>query len=403
MGTEGSRTRSHAHGRRYGRYTVHSVVVLIATLSVTFAAQYPSPSSSAPNPEVPSFSLSGVTGLQEFNPNTYIRPRSTFETRDSITVFSTRSNVGSLRAAGAISPTSSFSAGVSAATASSGEVDAGIKPLADMVDPREPFLLHDVRPGDTASSVAAMYNIALDTLLTNNETVTDKDLLQQGQQLIVPRKDGILYKVALGDTVASIVDQYDNITADQVTDYRPNAITDPANLEAGRYLLLIGAKLKPPPPPPPPPPAVPAPAPGDGGGSPPPSSGGRFSLPLSRWLRVSDWFGTPRGGGTYHTGIDLDLYGMWASPVYSACDGVVTRTEWLTYSYGYYVVVDCGDGWTTLYAHFSYIGVSVGQYVSQGTQLGRSGSTGFSTGEHLHFEIRLWGAPVDPAAYLPFY
>ncbi len=403
MGTEGSRARSHAHGRRYGRYTVHSVVVLLATLSVAFAAQYPSPSSSAPNPEVPTFALSGVTGLQEFSPSTAIRPLSSIETRDSITVFTTRSNVGSLRAAGAISPTSSFSAGVSAATAGLGEVGAGTKPLADVVDPREPFWLHEVKPGESASTIASNYGVKLETLLDNNPEVPDKDLLQRGQQLIVPRKDGILYKVALGDTVATIVGQYDNITSDQVVGYRPNAITDPSNLEAGRYLLLVGATPKPPPPPPPDPPVYNPPPGGGGGGSPPPPSGGRFSLPLSRWLQVSDPFGVPRGAGRIHEGIDLDLYGMWASPIYSACNGVVVRTEWLTYSYGYHVVVDCGDGWTTLYAHMSYIGVSVGQAVSQGTELGRSGTTGFSTGEHLHFEIRLWGAPLNPADYLPFY
>ena len=113
-------------------------------------------------------------------------------------------------------------------------------------------------------------------------------------------------------------------------------------------------------------------------------------------------FGVARGGGTYHTGIDLDLYGYWGSNVFSACNGVVTKTEYLTYSYGYHVIVDCGDGWTTLYAHFSQILVTPGQQVSAGTVLGISGNTGFSTGEHLHFEIRKGGAPVDPAAYLPF-
>ncbi|MEX2080619.1 MAG: M23 family metallopeptidase, partial [Dehalococcoidia bacterium] len=80
----------------------------------------------------------------------------------------------------------------------------------------------------------------------------------------------------------------------------------------------------------------------------------------------------------------------------------VTRVEYLTYSYGYHVVVDCGDGWTTLYAHMSEIHVYAGQGVNQGTQLGNSGVTGFTTGEHLHFEIRYFGAPLDPALYLPF-
>ena len=81
---------------------------------------------------------------------------------------------------------------------------------------------------------------------------------------------------------------------------------------------------------------------------------------------------------------------------------MVSRTEYLTYSYGYHVIVDCGDGWSTLYAHMSEIRVNPGQKVSAGAVLGISGVTGFTTGEHLHFEIRKNNVPVDPAAYLPF-
>ena len=88
--------------------------------------------------------------------------------------------------------------------------------------------------------------------------------------------------------------------------------------------------------------------------------------------------------------------------MFSACDGTVVRTEWLTYSYGYHVIVDCGEGFTTLYAHFSQIDVVEGQVVTQGTPLGYSGVTGFTTGEHLHFEIRYDGAPVNPAQYIGF-
>jgi len=117
---------------------------------------------------------------------------------------------------------------------------------------------------------------------------------------------------------------------------------------------------------------------------------------------VSDPFGTARGGGTYHTGIDLDLYGYHHSNVFAACSGVVSRTEYLTYSYGYHVIIDCGDGWSTLYAHFSQILVTPGQVVSAGTVIGVSGVTGYTTGEHLHFEIRINGAPVNPAAYIDF-
>jgi murein DD-endopeptidase MepM/ murein hydrolase activator NlpD len=89
-------------------------------------------------------------------------------------------------------------------------------------------------------------------------------------------------------------------------------------------------------------------------------------------------------------------------PLFSVCDGVVSKTEYLTYSYGYHVVIDCGDGWTTLYAHMSQISVSPGQRVSAGATIGTTGLTGFTTGHHLHFEIRINGRYVNPALYLNF-
>lgn len=129
--------------------------------------------------------------------------------------------------------------------------------------------------------------------------------------------------------------------------------------------------------------------------------GSRFALPLRAWTAVTDRFGAPRGPGFVHGGIDLALDGYPASPVYSACTGTVRAAAYSS-TYGYYVVVDCGDGFTTLYAHFSRILVVVGQPVDNDTVLGISGSTGFSTGEHLHFEIHWNGVHVNPEDYLDF-
>ncbi|MEO6045130.1 MAG: M23 family metallopeptidase [Tepidiformaceae bacterium] len=378
-------------------------------LAVALAAQYPNASSASSSVSVPSFALSGMTGSSQPRSYAYFRPGASNQTRDSVAILTAQSNTASVRAAGGISPTSAFSSGVASAAAVSGEVGAGVKPLADIVDPRQPFALYVVQPGDTTSGVAAKFNISLRTLLDNNLTVGGKDLLVLGQQLLVPRKDGILYKVGgSGDTtVAAIVKQFDNVTVDTVLDYKPNAIADASALKAGDFVLLPGATVKPPPPPPPPPPPKPASsgsgAAPPGTGAPAPGGNGRFSFPLAKWNGVSDPFGTDRGGGTYHTGIDLDLFSYRNSPIYSACDGTVIRVEYLTYSYGYHVIVDCGDGWTTLYAHMSTILASPGQRVSAGTQIGVSGVTGFTTGEHLHFEIRFNGGYVNPANYLFFH
>ncbi len=371
-------------------------MVAIALFTMLFATRFSGASSAEAPASPPGFVFSGIAASTTNDAQARLRPGAGLQTRQSVQALTTRHDLASVRASGGISPVASFSSGVSAA-AISGEAGVGTKPLADIVDPKQPFVLWETRPNDTVSSIASLHGIEISTILDNNPEINDRNLLRAGQQIIVPRRDGILYKVSHGDTVSGIVDQFDNITVDAVLRFRPNGISEGSTLETGRYVLLPGATRKPPPPP------VVVRPPGGGGGSPgvaPPRTSGRFALPLGGWRGISDEFGTSRGGGRIHEGMDFDLFGMSRSNIYSACNGVVSRTEFLTYSYGYHVIVDCGDSWTTLYAHLSYIGVSPGQRVVQGTILGQSGVTGFTTGEHLHFEIRYRGAPVDPAAYL---
>jgi len=380
----------------------------MAVCAVTFAAKFPNHSNATSSIAVPSFALSGVTGSSMALDYAYFRPGASHQTFDSIAQQSLRAETLSVRAAGGLSPTSALSSGVAVAAANSGEIGAGVKPLADIVDPRSPIVEYQALPGDSVSLVAQRFGIKVETLLDNNKTIEDSNLLELGQTLVVPRKDGILHKVGFGETVTTIVKQYDNITADTVISYKPNAVGDPGTLESGKYLLLVGAVPKPPPPPPPPPVRITPVSSGGGGtitgtGAPRPATGGIFTaFPLAAHNGVSDPFGIGRGAGRIHEGIDLMLFGFHHSNIFSVCDGTVTRVEYLTYSYGYHVVVDCGGGWTTLYAHMSQINVTNGQKVSAGTTLGVSGNTGYSTGEHLHFEIRFNGGPVNPANYLNF-
>jgi murein DD-endopeptidase MepM/ murein hydrolase activator NlpD len=380
------------------------LIVMLALAAVFGAARFPNSSRASTISTVPPVSLSGLAGGSNAKAVTYFRPGGGVQTLGSVAAIAPRSETASLRAVGGVSPTLSLSSGVTAAAVTSGEVGAGIKPLAEIIDPRSPIVEYKTQAGDTISGVASKFGVTVQTLLDNNKTVTNANLIPRDMVLVIPRKDGILHKVGYGETVDSIVAQYDNITSSAVVEYKPNGISDPSNLEAGKYLLLVGATPKPPPPPPPPPPA-PASRPNgpSAGGSAPIASGGRFSaFPVAAWHSVSDEFGTYRGPGRIHEGIDLDLYGFGPSPLFSVCDGVVTRVEYLTYSYGYYVVVDCGEGWTTLHAHMSEIRVTPGQAVSAGTVLGLSGLTGYTTGHHLHFEIRYFGGPVDPRLYIGF-
>jgi murein DD-endopeptidase MepM/ murein hydrolase activator NlpD len=112
------------------------------------------------------------------------------------------------------------------------------------------------------------------------------------------------------------------------------------------------------------------------------------------------WFEPPYGGYPhFHTGIDL--VEPFGSPVYAADDGVVALVGSSSSGYGNYVVIAHSGGWDTLYGHLSTSLVKVGQQVTQGQVVGLEGSTGNSTGAHVHFELRINQRPVDPTPYLP--
>jgi len=121
-----------------------------------------------------------------------------------------------------------------------------------------------------------------------------------------------------------------------------------------------------------------------------------FQWPIQR-REISGWtYHDPDNPS--HIGLDIDAE-MWDSIV-SVADGTVVFAGWGG-GYGYLVVVDHGDGWQSYYGHLSEIAVDVEQVVEQGELLGGAGSTGKSTGPHLHFELRYEGRPVDPHVYLP--
>lgn len=129
-------------------------------------------------------------------------------------------------------------------------------------------------------------------------------------------------------------------------------------------------------------------------------TGGTFSWPVpASYSRVSSGYGwrVLWGRMDFHLGIDIPV--PYGTNIFASKAGTVVTATW-HYSYGNYVLIDHGDGSATLYAHNSKLLVSAGDTVDQGTPIARAGSTGSSTGNHLHFEVRLGGSTVDPLNYV---
>ena len=113
---------------------------------------------------------------------------------------------------------------------------------------------------------------------------------------------------------------------------------------------------------------------------------------------IGDRFGAPRAGGRTHAGLDFPV--SYGTRVGAAASGTTIFAGWNNGGYGNLVVIQHSTGYTTWYAHLQTITSWVGERVSPGTRIGYVGSTGYSTGPHLHFEIRRWNTPIDPLPYL---
>ena len=289
--------------------------------------------------------------------------------------------------------------------AQSDEGPSGQPPQEPAPTPEPIFLTYTVQTGDTVAGIAAAHGIQTETLLWNNPDLSaDPDAIYIGQQLLIPSRDGILYTVKLGDTLTDIADLYE-VQVENVVGFVSNEIGSADSVSEGALLLLPGAI----PPPPPPPEATPEPifaaeaaTPSDAGTIVAPgalASASGFIWPV--YGPISEYYGAPRGAGTYHAGLDIDQTFNYGGPIAAAAPGQVVLATSDGWGYGSYVVIRHDSGYETLYAHMSAIYVSQGQYVAQGEAIGAIGCTGYCTGPHLHFEVRINGATVDPLNYLP--
>ncbi|MFZ1721169.1 MAG: M23 family metallopeptidase [Microgenomates group bacterium] len=253
------------------------------------------------------------------------------------------------------------------------------------------IITHVVSDGETLSSIAGRYNLDVSTILWEND-ITEKDTLTAGQTLRILPIDGLRHKVTRGETIFSIAKKYglDDSQAQVVVDYPFNEFLNDETFElaTGQFIMVPGGV----------PPQQPAPqrptvrptqtAPIAGGDV---TGSGSFVWPASGGISQYYQF--------FHKAIDISNRG--GGPILAADSGTVVVSGWPDSSgYGNRVMVDHGNGFVTLYAHMSVLQVSVGQSVSRGSVLGQMGSTGRSTGVHLHFEIRRGGVLLNPLDYL---
>ncbi len=254
---------------------------------------------------------------------------------------------------------------------------------------------YTVEPGDALFSIAKQFSVKPETLLWANNDILkgSPDSLRIGQVLKVPPVDGVYYQVQAGDTLASIAKKFSG-TLDDILNWPGNSIDLTTQVVTpGDYVMVPGGHEK----------VVVWVVPSvvssgalNSAGNPcgPGPVGNGFIWPTgNHYLSGNNfWSGHP----------GIDIAAGQGAPVWAAAAGTVTIAQggW-NGGYGNVVMIDHNNGYLTVYGHLSQINVSACEGVAAGTGIGLAGSTGNSTGPHLHFEIRQNGVAVDPWYLLP--
>ena len=275
---------------------------------------------------------------------------------------------------------------------------------------RRGIITYTVQAGDTLFGIAAQFGLRPESILwANYDTLEDNPhLLKPDMDLAIPPVDGIVYTVAEGDTVESIAEK-NKVTPDAiyVEGYEWNLLRPGEQPFVGASLIIPGGSrefkawtISA---------AENAPktntydstgavvaranigACGD-------VAGGLVGSGSFIWPAAKHWVSGNNYAG-WHPGIDIAA--KLGDPIYASDNGVVIYAGWNNWGYGNLVVIDHGNGWQTWYAHNSDTYVGCGQNVYQGGVIAAAGSTGRSTGPHLHFETRFQGTLPNPFNVLP--
>jgi murein DD-endopeptidase MepM/ murein hydrolase activator NlpD len=255
---------------------------------------------------------------------------------------------------------------------------------AEQVQAQPEIQTYVVETGDTISGIAIKFGLNPETIIWANRALErNPDLLSVGQELIILPVDGVYHQVESGDTIESVATIY-KIDSATIINYPLNEL-DPDNLiiQPGQWLIAP-----------------------DGNKPFIPQAVTAYSGPVPDDATVgSGIFGWPTSGSitnnyyAYHPG--LDIGGWIGAPILAADSGHVVAARWDNTGYGNMIVIDHGNGFQTVYAHLNTSYVDAGTNVAKGQQIAEMGSTGNSTGSHLHFEIRQGTIQRNPYGFLP--
>lgn len=237
------------------------------------------------------------------------------------------------------------------------------------------YFTYRVQKGDMIGFIADKFNVTQDTIISVNN-IHQSRLIQIGQILKIPSMPGIVYTVKKnGETANSIAEKFE-VSAEKLA--RVNHLQENQNLVAGQTLFAPDALLD--------------------WVTRQEINGDLFHKPVRSRYYLSSYYGwrsSPFSGKrSYHSGVDMAC--PQGTPVYAALGGTVTSVGYNNV-YGNYIIVTHHSGYKTLYGHLSRQLVTRGKWVDTNSRIGLVGSTGLSTGPHLHFTVYKFGKTVNPA------
>ncbi len=263
------------------------------------------------------------------------------------------------------------------------------------VQARAEIQTYTVQTGDTIEGIAARFNLQPTTLIWSNDAVEKSpDSLQVGQVLKILPTNGIYYTVQSNDSLNGIADKFKAKIEDILASSLNNLQTDtplqpgmqiviPSGVKEWKQQVVVQSNNS--------------------------NAGSRastsYAAPVAPTYNSPGNFGWPTAASTISQGFwwghrALDIAQAVGVPIYASESGYISYAGWNYTGYGNMITINHGSGFESLYGHLSEWYVDPGQYVSKGQLIGAMGSTGNSTGPHLHFEIRVNGVPSNPYFYL---